>query len=91
MEQVQFLLLAYVAVGVDDLRGVDLAEAGESCRAVAQVARALGRRDDDRAAPVGHQAAIEQVERLDDEARSLVVGDRDRLALLGGRVATWVP
>ena len=46
----------------------------------AQVARPLGRRDDDADAAVADQAAVEQAQRLDDPARRLVILDRDRLA-----------
>ena len=55
-------------------------------RRLAQVARALGRRHDHRDAAVRHQAAVVEVQRLDDPARRVVVGDRHRRAHLGARV-----
>src|ERR1700704_949877 len=44
-----------------------------------QVARTFERRDDDRLRAVALLAAVEQVERLDDPARLLVLLERDRL------------
>src|SRR5205807_10006587 len=48
-------------------------------RRVGQVARPLERRDDDRLSAVALLTAVEQVERLDDPARLLVLLERDRL------------
>jgi hypothetical protein len=63
-----------------------LAEAAQVDRRLAQVARTLRRGDDDRDAAVGHQAAIEEMQRLDHPARRVVVVERHRLAQLRARV-----
>ena len=49
-------------------------------------ARALGRGDDHRDAAVGDEAAVEQVQRLDDPARGVVVLERHRPPHLRARV-----
>ncbi len=54
-------------------------------RGLREVPGALERGDDERLSPVGLLAAVEQVERLDDPARRLVVLERDRLAVEPGR------
>ena len=48
-----------------------------------QVARALGRRHDDRDSAVGDEAAVEQMERLGDPARVVMILHRHRRFHLG--------
>src|SRR4051812_20876153 len=56
-------------------------------RRLRQVARSFGRRDQDGLTAVGLLAAVEQVQRLHDPARALVVLQRDRLLVeVRGRV-----
>ena len=67
--------LAVARRGLSDAEHVD--------RRLAQRARPLRRRDDERDRTVGDQAAVVEVERLGDVAGGLVVLQRERLADLG--------
>ena len=62
---------------VDELGGG--AEAADVDRGFREIARALRRGHDQRDAAVIDQAVVEQVQRLGDEARALVILDGDRL------------
>ena len=70
-----------LAAGALVVAGPGLAEAEQVDRRLAQVARALGRGDDHGDGAVGDQAAVEQVQRLDDPARRVVVVEGHRLAV----------
>ena len=70
-----------LAPGALVVAGSGLAEAEQVHRRLAQVARALGRGDDDGDGAVRDQAAVEQVQRLDDPARRVVVVERHRPAV----------
>jgi hypothetical protein len=65
---------------------VHLPEAGDERRRLPEVARPLRGGHDHGAAAVGHEAAVEEPERVVDHLRALVVLERDRLTLLGERV-----
>src|SRR5262249_56676656 len=54
---------------------------GDERRRLPEIPGALGRHDDDRDGAVALLATVEQVQRLDDPARRLMVGERDRLAV----------
>ncbi|MFC7658105.1 hypothetical protein ACFQV8_19255 [Pseudonocardia benzenivorans] len=49
---------------------------------LSEVGRPIRPGDDDRGATVGHQAAVEQVQRFGDPPRGLVLFEGERLALL---------
>src|SRR5580704_19134762 len=51
-----------------------------------QITRALGRRDDQRTAAIGNDAAIEQVQRRRNHARREHVLNRNEIAILGRRI-----
>jgi hypothetical protein len=59
-------------------------------RRLPQIARALDRRDDHGACPVGLDAAVEQAQRLRHPARGVVVGETHRRAHHGRGVAGGV-
>ena len=63
-----------------------LARAENIDRLLLQIARALGRRDHQRAAAVADDAAIEQMQRRRNHARREHVLDRDRIAILRRRI-----
>jgi hypothetical protein len=63
-----------------------LAAAEHEDRAGREVSRALGRDQHQRAASVGHEAALEQVERPGDDPRREHVGNADRIAVHGARI-----
>jgi hypothetical protein len=68
------------------LAGMALPPAPDVHRRLGQPGGPLGAGHHHRHASVGDQAAVQQVQRLDDPARSLMVVQRDRLAELGQRV-----
>ena len=76
------------------LECVTLAHAPQPHRPVPPSGCALRRGHDDRDAAVGDEAAVEQVQRIDDHARGLMVRERDRVfhhRMLGqGSVAATV-
>ena len=82
---------APVVVRADDLGRVHLPEARDQRRLLAQVARALRAGDDEGAAAVGEEAAVEEPQRLVHEARRLVVLERHRLLHLRVGIAQRVP
>ena len=62
------------------------AVAAQIGRRLREIARALGGGQDQRDAAVIDQAIVEQVQRLADEARGVIVGERERLAHHGRRI-----
>ena len=60
--------------------GEALAETEEINRLLREIARPLGRGDDERCRAVRHRAAIEQAKWLRNKARRLMFGERDRRA-----------
>ncbi|MNT69101.1 hypothetical protein D3C72_2073890 [compost metagenome] len=76
-----FLLMRHVppVFSLHVLRGVRLTHAGDLDHRLTQVTCAFGGREDHANAAVADQAAIQQMEGLDNPARCLMVLDGDRV------------
>ncbi len=80
----------HVGHGLDRVMRRAAGRAAHEDRAVREVARAVFGREDDAAAAVGDDAAVELVQRIGDELGSEHVVDRDRIAVHRSRVAARV-
>ena len=73
------------------MAGVPLTPAPDVHRRPAQACRPVRAGEHHRDAAVGDQAAVQQVQRLDDPPRGLVLADGERVAELGPRIAGRPP